>query len=190
MRYATYHNFVGRPIRGYDAARCVLTKPAAAALSRVGNAASSMGLSLKVYDCYRPQRAVDEFVSWAKNLTDTLMKAEFYPTLNKSMIIPQYVAVMSGHSRGSTMDLTLVHDPPGPEGVYTPGMPLFPCTNPQGNRFKDNSIDMGTGFDCFDDMANTASPRVSPAQMENRTKLLTAMSREGFVNDPDEWWHL
>lgn len=191
MRYATPHNFVGSVIDGYLAPRCVLSSAAAAALARVAAAAAAQSPSmlLKVYDCYRPQRAVDEFVTWGRNLSAVAMKAEFFPTLNKSDIFPTYVAFMSAHSRGSTMDLTLVRSPPGPDGHYVPGQPLLACTNPLPNRFLDNSIDMGTGFDCFSPLANTANPAVGEEQRANRQLLVKLMADQGFVNDPDEWWH-
>src|ERR1700710_2706870 len=107
-RYATPHNFVGVPIDGYDKPLCYLTRPAAAALAQVVADLEPRGLTLKVFDCYRPERAVAHFVRWARNLGDVKMKAEFYPHVDKSTLFRDgYIAARSGHSRGSTADLTL-----------------------------------------------------------------------------------
>ena len=125
MRYAGAHNFVGRPIPGYDAARCWLTPPAGAALAEVARDLAPRGLVLKVFDCYRPARAVASFVRWARDLNDTAGKAEFYPQIDKRTLFRDgYIAARSGHSRGSTVDLTLAE---------------------AGGR----ELDMGTPFDFF-----------------------------------------
>jgi len=108
MRYAGSHNFVGRPIAGYQAPRCLLTRAAADALAAVARDLQPRGLVLKVFDCYRPTRAVANFVRWAHDLQDQKMKAEFYPNVDKRTLFRDgYIATRSGHSRGSTMDLTL-----------------------------------------------------------------------------------
>ena len=108
MRYAGAHNFVGRPIPGYDAARCWLTQPAGAALAEVARDLAPRGLVLKVFDCYRPARAVASFMRWARDLNDTAGKAEFYPQIDKRTLFRDgYIAARSGHSRGSTVDITL-----------------------------------------------------------------------------------
>ena len=110
MRYAGAHNFVGRPIDGYEAPRCLLTKPAANALAGVAKDVAAYGLVIKVFDCYRPTRAVANFVRWARDLKDTAGKAEFYPDVDKRTLFRDgYIASQSGHSRGSTIDLTLAH---------------------------------------------------------------------------------
>src|SRR3954471_8619386 len=112
MRYTTSHDVVGRPVKGYEEPVCILTRPAAEALARVQAAVREQGYTLKVYDCYRPQRAVDDFVAWAKRLTDEKTKAEFYPRVEKSRLFKEgYIAEQSGHSRGSAVDLTLVRLP-------------------------------------------------------------------------------
>ena len=124
MRYTTAHNFVGHRIRGYDEKLCILTRQAAEALARVQAGVRERGYTLKVYDCYRPQRAVDEFVAWARRLSDKRMKAEFYPRVEKSRLFKDgYIARQSGHSRGSTVDLTLVRTPPGAPGPLPPRRP-------------------------------------------------------------------
>jgi D-alanyl-D-alanine dipeptidase len=191
IRYYTLHNFVGGPMMGYDRPECILTTQAAAQLSKVQQGLLKMNppFSLKVYDCYRPQMAVDQFVLWSSN-PDFLMKDEFYPTLNKSELFPEgYIARNSSHSRGSTMDLTIVPYPPPQEEQYVRGMPLFPCISPVGTRFGDNSIDMGTGFDCFHPLAHTENPQVIGIQRKNREFLKSVMEAQGFVNYAGEWWH-
>ncbi|GGU50854.1 D-alanyl-D-alanine dipeptidase [Streptomyces lavendofoliae] len=190
MRYTTEHNFVGRPVDGYRQPVCLLTRPAALALHRAQVKLSRRGYSLKVYDCYRPQRAVDHFVRWAKDLRDERMKAEFYPLVAKSRLFEDgYIAERSGHSRGSTVDVTVVRLPATPTRPYEPGERLVPCYAPQGERFPDNSVDMGTGFDCFDTLSHTDDPRVRGVRRANRQLLKGALGGEGFVNLPEEWWH-
>lgn len=190
IRYASSHNFIGRPIAGYLAPVCILSRPAAQALSRAQAAVRRLGYTLKVYDCYRPQRAVDDFVAWAEDLDDQRMKREFYPAVDKSVLFEEgYIAARSGHSRGSTLDLTLVKLPPRPQPAYRPGQPLVPCTAPRAARFPDNTIDMGTGYDCFDPLAHTLDPRVTGAPLANRLLLKDAMTAAGFTNYALEWWH-
>ena len=158
MRYGTMHNFMGRIVDEYVAPRCILTTQAAIALSKVQNfllsgaadPVSGTSYSLKMYDCYRPTGAVADFVSWSQNISDTLMQAEFYPEQNKADLFAEgYIALKSGHSRGSTMDLTIVALPAAAQPTYVPGVTkLVSCHAPWGVRWQDNSIDMGTGFDC------------------------------------------
>ncbi|MCX5395759.1 M15 family metallopeptidase [Streptomyces sp. NBC_00102] len=190
MRYATAHDFMGVPVDGYRQPVCVVTRPAAEALHRAQTALLRKGYSLKVYDCYRPQRAVDHFVGWAKDLDDQAMKEEFYPRVDKSRLFEDgYIAEKSGHSRGSTVDLTLVRLPAAPTRAYRPGEPLSPCYGPRDARFPDNSVDMGTGYDCFDTLAHTDDPRVQGAQRANRQLLKGTLTGLGFVNLAEEWWH-
>ncbi|MFJ8650574.1 M15 family metallopeptidase [Streptomyces sp. NPDC093546] len=190
MRYTTAHNFVGEPVDGYRQPLCILTRPAAQALHRAQVRLLRQGYSLKVYDCYRPQRAVDHFVRWAKDLRDERMKAEFYPLVDKSRLFADgYIAEKSGHSRGSTVDLTIVKLPAPPTRPYVPGETLVPCYAPQEERFPDNSLDMGTGFDCFDTLSHTDDPRVQGVQRANRQLLKSTLAAQGFVNLPEEWWH-
>ncbi|WP_415948434.1 M15 family metallopeptidase [Streptomyces sp. KLOTTS4A1] len=190
MRYTTAHNFVGEPVDGYHRPLCLLTKPAARALHRAQRALLRKGYALKVYDCYRPQRAVDDFVRWAKDLDDERMKAEFYPHVDKSRLFDDgYIAAKSGHSRGSTVDLTLVRLPASTTRPYVSGEGLVPCFAPQNERFPDNSVDMGTGYDCFDALSHTDDPRITGEQRKNRDLLRGTLSETGFVNLPEEWWH-
>jgi D-alanyl-D-alanine dipeptidase len=190
MRYYTAHNFIGSKIAGYEESLCILTSAAAQALARAQQKVLAQGYSLKVYDCYRPQRAVDHFVRWAEDLDDELMKDEFYPRVEKSDLFTDgYIAAKSGHSRGSTVDLTLVKLPAATTRPYVPGEKLVPCYAPAKQRFPDNSIDMGTGFDCFDTLSHTLDPRVGDTQSANRLRLKTSLESVGFVNLAEEWWH-
>lgn len=190
MRYFTPHNFVGVRIDGYEQPLCILTRPAAEALHKAQVTLRAQGYSLKVYDCYRPQRAVDHFVAWAEDLDDEAMKAEFYPDVDKSrLFLDGYIAAKSGHSRGSTTDLTIVKLPAVPTRPYRPGETLVPCYAPQAQRFPDNSVDMGTGFDCFDTLSHTLDPRIQGEQLKNRLLLKNTLEDLGFVNLAEEWWH-
>ncbi|WP_369387989.1 M15 family metallopeptidase [Streptomyces sp. CG1] len=190
IRYFTPHDFVGRRIDGYEQPICILTRPAAEALHKAQLTLLRRGYTLKVYDCYRPQRAVNHFVRWAKDLDDQAMKAEFYPNIDKTRLFEDgYIAEKSGHSRGSTMDLTIVRLPASPTRPYHPGETLVPCFAPEDERFPDNSVDMGTGFDCFDTLAHTLDPRVQGEQRANRLLLKSTMEGVGFVNLAEEWWH-
>lgn len=190
IRYFTAHNFTGDPVEGYLAPMCILTRPAAEALARAQQEFVERGYALKVYDCYRPQRAVDDFVAWAEDVNDRRMMAEFYPRVDKSVLFDDgYIAQRSGHSRGSTVDLTLVALPATTTWPYVPGQPLVDCTAPQSLRFADNSIDMGTGFDCFDPLAHTMNPLIEGDEHKNRLLLTEGLARQGFVNYDKEWWH-
>lgn len=190
MRYAGEHNFVGERIAGYEAPRCLLTAKAAKALAAAQAKLGPFGLSLKVYDCYRPQRAVDQFVAWARDLNDERMKAEFYPTVEKRHLFRDgYIAAKSSHSRGSTVDLTIVPMPAPLQAPYRPGQKLLSCELPAAERFPDNSIDMGTGFDCFSLRSHPASDAVGAQQRANRALLRSVMERHGFRGLKEEWWH-
>ena len=165
IRYAGSHNFMGRPACGYGAARAVLTLPAALALKKAAAHFASKGLRLLIYDAYRPQRAVDDFVLWAQAENDTVGKAEFYPTLEKRELFPRgYIARRSGHSRGSTVDLTLTDEK---------GVPL----------------DMGGEFDWFSPISAHEYAQLTTAQRENRRLLKTGMEDAGFEAYSKEWWH-
>jgi D-alanyl-D-alanine dipeptidase len=190
IRYAGSHNFVGRPVKGYLAAECILSEPAATALKIVQGKLASKNLSLIVWDCYRPKRAVDDFLRWSRDPARAEMKAEFYPRTDKqSLFASGYLAVRSAHSRGSTVDLGIVSSgfslPPTPAGLP----PLKPCTAPKGERFEDGTIDFGTGYDCLDVLGTTSNPRVGAVAQANRQMLKTAMREAGFRPYFREWWH-
>lgn len=189
LRYLTKHNFLGVPVDGYKSEKCYLTIAAADSLLKVQQELKRFGFSLKIYDAYRPQKAVDHFVEWAKDFADTITKKEFYPTIDKSrLFIDGYIAEKSGHSRGSTIDLTIVPLP-------LPYQPEFEmnnqckCYRPIDERFRDNSIDMGTGFDCFNELSHTENPSLSYQQRANRLLLVSLMEKYGFKNLSEEWWH-
>jgi D-alanyl-D-alanine dipeptidase len=189
LRYLTPHNFLAVPVDGYVSQKCYITRAAADSLAKVQEELRNFNLSLKIYDAYRPQRAVNHFVKWAKDLSDTLTKKEFYPTLDKSrLFVDGFIAEKSGHSRGSTIDLTIVPIP-------VPDQPEFDinnqceCYESIDKRFNDNSIDMGTGFDCFNDLSHTENPNLSVEQRANRLLLKSLMDKYGFKNLADEWWH-
>lgn len=190
IRYFTSHNFVGRRIHGYSAAKCYLTKEAADSLKRVQEELSRFSFSLKIYDGYRPQRAVDHFVQWAEDVSDTVTKKEFYPTVEKRNLFKDgYIASKSSHSRGSAVDLTIVPLPLPQQEPYVDGQNLCECYLPAEKRFKDNSIDMGTGFDCFHELSWTANEQIGIQQRANRLLLKTLMEKHGFRNYEKEWWH-
>jgi len=190
IRYAGSHNFVGRPLKGYAKPKCILTKEAAQALSLVQKELEQSSLSLKVYDCYRPTDAVLDFMRWSKDPHQQEMKKEFYPNVNKADVFALgYVAEKSGHSRGSTIDLTIIPIPFLPSVNYRPGQHLVNCIAPYLKRFRDSSIDMGTGYDCFDVLAHALNPSVSIVAHQNRLLLREIMMKYGFVPYDDEWWH-
>ena len=168
IRYAGQHNFIGRPVDGYEAPRCLLLAPAAQALAGAEQALRAEGMRLRIFDCYRPARAVRHFVAWAHDAGDQRTKAEFYPNLDKEKLLGGYISPMSGHSRGATVDLTLMQC--NVDGACAP-------------------LDMGTPFDFFDPLANTDSPDATPEQRVNRHRLRNAMRQAGFRNYPMEWWH-
>jgi zinc D-Ala-D-Ala dipeptidase len=188
MRYAGHNNFTGAPVPGYDAPECVLLRPAAEALAAVQADLRANGLALKVYDCYRPARAVAAFVEWAKEPDDPAAKATYYPNLQKSTLFPDYIATRSGHSRGATLDLTIVKIASEPQAEAEAAAAL-PCTEPPQGLGRDGSLDMGTSFDCFDVDANTAAPGLTREEKDNRATLVEAMQARGFKNYPLEWWH-
>ena len=169
VRYAGSDNFVGAPVDGYERPTCLLSEPAARALAQVQLDLEAEGLGLRVFDCYRPRRAVAHFVRWARDLGDQRTKAAYYPRVEKARLFAEgYIAERSGHSRGSTVDLTLVA---------------------RGAEGRAAELDMGTPFDLFDTRSHTESPEVTPAQRESRLRLRTALARRGFRNYPLEWWH-
>lgn len=166
IRYATSHNFVGDIINGYEEGICLMTKEAAAALMNANNALKEQGYTIKIYDAYRPQSAVDHFVSWSNDYNDQRMKSEFYPELDKSVLFSNgYIAAYSGHSHGSTVDLTLVDLSTGEE------------------------VDMGGTFDFFGTLSHPDYTGITSQQYENRMTLRSAMINNGFSPLSTEWWH-
>jgi len=166
MRYASSRNFVGRPIAGYEAPVCLLTREAASALAAVQRDLAAVGRGLKVYDCYRPARAVADFAAWARDLNDQRTRAEYYPNVPKDQLFALgYIAERSGHSRGSTVDVTLVNLATGDE------------------------LDMGTPYDLFDPRSWPSDTSVSAEAQANRRALQQIMIAHGFRPLREEWWH-
>ncbi len=178
IRYFGTYNFVGTRIDGYEAPTALLTRQATDSLKAVSDDLKRMGFRLKIYDAYRPQKAVDHFVRWAKDVNDTVMKRYFYPDLDKSMLFPQeYIIERSGHTRGSTLDLTLF------------------------DMDKEKEADMGGTFDWFgkeshpdfcgnpDTFEYQPSDSLTAEQFNNRMILRRAMMRHGFKPLHTEWWH-
>jgi len=160
MRYTTSNNFIGSPIDGYREPICYLTNETLPALQKVQKRVQELGHTLRIFDCFRPQRAVDHFVRWAKNIDDTKMKQHYYPNVKKKDLFKDgYIATKSGHSRGSTLDLTI------------------------------DGLDMGTSFDYFDPRSHTDSTAVTKEQHKNRIYLKKVMEENGFKNYAEEWWH-
>lgn len=166
LRYFGQHNFIGRPIKGYDREKLYASKEAAFALLQAQNELIKEGLGFKVFDAYRPQRAVDHFQTWAKDVADTLTKAEFYPDVDKRDLFKLgYIAAKSGHSRGSTIDLTII------------------------NLKSKEELDMGSNFDFFGEISHHNYPNISTQQKANRKKLKNIMEKHGFKAIDEEWWH-
>ena len=166
IRYYTTYNFVGARIDGYEAPVAVLTREAADALKLVSDDMKQQGLRLVIYDAYRPQRAVDHFARWAEDITDTRMKAVFYPDVDKAALFEKgFIARRSGHSRGSTVDLTLLDEATG------------------------KLLDMGGPFDFFGELSHPDYAGVTAQQHENRMLLQSAMRKRGFKPLSTEWWH-
>jgi D-alanyl-D-alanine dipeptidase len=190
MHYAGPDNFTGRPLPGYDAPECLLRRTAALALKQVQADLVKAGYSLKVYDCYRPTRAVAAMAAWSRNPHAMPDTSRFYPRLDKSKLFALgYISGRSAHSRGVAVDLTVVPLKAPPAAAFDPGKRYGPCTAPQADRAPDDSLDMGTGFDCFSMKSWTASAAITPAQKANRRVLWDAMHRHGFTNYKREWWH-
>ena len=166
VRYYTTYNFVGARIDGYEQPVVLLTKEAATALKRVSDDLLARGLRLVIYDAYRPQRAVDHFVYWAEDVADDRMKAVFYPEVDKADLFERgFIAKRSGHSRGSTVDLTLLDEKTG------------------------SLVDMGGPFDFFGELSHPDYTGVTPEQHANRMLLREAMLKHGFKPLRTEWWH-
>jgi zinc D-Ala-D-Ala dipeptidase len=172
IRYAGSHNFVGRPVKGYLAAECILSEGAARALAVVQKKLAEQKFSLIVWDCYRPKRAVEDFLQWSRDPSHSEMKAEFYPHTDKDkMFVLGYLATRSAHSRGSTVDLGIV---PAPFSAppFDPAQPLKACTLPKGERFEDGAI-----------------AEAGEAALRNRQMLKSLMQGAGFRPYSKEWWH-
>lgn len=185
IRYFGTYNFVGERIDGYEEPTALLTREAADSLKAVSDDVMAQGYRLKIYDAYRPQKGVDHFVRWAANVSDTRMKAYFYPDLDKSVLFKQdYIMEKSGHTRGSTVDLTLFDmktekevDMGGTFDWFGPESHPDFCGNPEKGEY--------TG----DNSESPQARSITPEQFENRMILREAMLRHGFKPLDSEWWH-
>lgn len=179
MRYATRNNFMGQPVAGYEAGVCWLSRPAAESLAGVQQELAGQGLALKVYDCYRPQTAVNDFVRWGRDLVDQKNQQMYYPRVPKSELFTRgYIAEKSGHSRASTADLTV---------VVVDAMRA--SEQVRGPLVDGIDVDMGTPFDMFDEQSHTENEQQPPDVQYNRHWLRSLMQRHGWKNLPQEWWH-
>jgi D-alanyl-D-alanine dipeptidase len=166
IRYYGNDNLLGRPIKGYNHPVCILTRPTAIALQKVQRELNQQGLGLKVFDCYRPQMAVTDFVVWSQNRFDQKTKRDFYPNVNKKELFALgYIAAKSGHTRGSTVDLTVIY------------------------LKNSRELNMGTHFDFMDPLSHSLYHNIPYLQFQNRMLLRTIMLANGFTPLPEEWWH-
>ena len=166
IRYAGENNFVGSSIDGYKKPVALLSSEAAEALKKASHTLEAQGYELKVFDAYRPQRAVNQFMAWAKDASQKEMKKEFYPEVDKKDLFKLgYIASKSGHTRGSTIDLSLVEKASGKE------------------------VDMGSPYDFFGPISHHGATEITPQQTRNRKLLLRAMQNAGFRAYSEEWWH-
>ncbi len=185
IRYAGIHNFVGQQVDGYSSPKCYLTESSAMALARVQTALLEQSLSLKVFDCYRPQQAVDHFVRWSSGDEPDQTKSIYFPNIPADSLFELgYIAKRSGHSRGSTVDLSIVRLP-----YQTPSEFEYNCLDEDGYKYRGSELNMGTAYDCFDIRSHTTSELMTDSILSNRMILLEAMEAEGFVNYSQEWWH-
>lgn len=165
IRYATNNNFIGRPIAGYFANKCIVSIPVQAALNVAQKKAIELGLSLIVFEGYRPLKALEDIMQWSLN-SDNCMKGRFYPDINKSQLFNLgYIALRSTHTRGAAVDVTLI------------------------DHQTHQELNMGTGFDFFGNKSHTANTDISGLAMTHRSKLLSIMESSGFINYEKEWWH-
>ena len=190
IRYASANNFVGRPLRGYDAAECVVKREVGERLKLIQRQLAREHLSLKMLDCYRPARAVADMVAWSKNGRETASERRFNPAFAKTELFRLgYIASHSQHSTGAALDLTLVDLNADNSHSFDPARAYGDCTVPAADRAPEGSVDMGTGYDCADLKAHTNARNVSPSQRAWRNRLVTVMTGQGFVNYAKEWWH-
>lgn len=190
IRYASANNFVGRPLAGYGAAECVVKRELGLRLKSVQQELARQNLSLKMFDCYRPVRAVADMVAWSRDGKETAAGKRYNPAFRKiDLFRLGYVATHSQHSTGAALDLTLVDLAADNSARFDPAKTYSDCTAPAEARAPEGSVDMGTGYDCSDVKAHAAAASITPAQRRWRNVLRAAMARQGFVNYSKEWWH-
>lgn len=188
LRYLSDENFVGKTLAGYMKSVVILTKQAADALKKVQEDVRKDGYSLVVYDAYRPQRAVDHFIEWGMDVHSQVTKSRYYPRISKGDVFEcGYVGGPSSHSRGSTVDLTLIktdkklHEVREKQRTLLDGFTI--------TILDDGTLDMGSSFDLFDKASHYENDLIEPEFKERRAYLKKAMEKHGFENYADEWWH-
>jgi D-alanyl-D-alanine dipeptidase len=190
IRYAGSNNFVGRTLKGYDTAECVVKREVGLKLKAIQQELSKQNLSLKMFDCYRPARAVADMWAWAQNGAEPPAQKRFNPAFRKQDLFRLgYIATHSGHSTGAALDLTLVDLAADNSQQFDSARTYADCTAPASARAPEASVDMGTGYDCTDPQAHTAARSINPVQRRWRNTLVSAMAKQGFVNYSKEWWH-
>jgi zinc D-Ala-D-Ala dipeptidase len=191
LRYATADNFLGRIVPGYQPGHtCRLERRTATALAAVQNDLAARGLSLKVYDCHRPQVAVDAFAQWAELAPAANDQTRFFPRLAKSSLHARgFISYRSGHTSGTAVDVGLLLRGAATASAFDPTRRYGDCTGPQADRAPDNALDLGTGYDCFDEASRALAQHLSPAQRRAQMTLRAAMIARGFRPYDREWWH-
>lgn len=188
LRYCSHDNFIGKPIEGYRSERVIMTENAAEALCRAQTMFKKDGYSIVVYDSYRPQTAVNHFSRWSQDVFDQRMKAQFYPRVDKAKVFELgYISKKSGHSRGSTVDLSLIH-----ESVNL--NKIIPTSRVLNDSFEilfldDGTLDMGSSFDLFDEASHYQNSLINDEHFRRRTYLKEVMGACGFKAYAKEWWH-
>lgn len=188
LRYHSCENFLGTPVEGYKKAVVIVTEQTAQALKAVQQEVNAAGYNLVVYDAYRPQQAVNHFIKWSTDINDQTKKSQYYPRINKADVFELgYVAHRSGHSRGSTVDLTLIkidqklHDVKEIERTLLDGSVI--------RYLDDGTINMGSSFDIFDVASHYDNSLITQECKQMRAYLKNVMEKHGFKNYAEEWWH-
>lgn len=190
IHYAGTDNFTAKPVPGYGAGECLLVRAAALSLAAVQKQLATEELGLQVYDCYRPVRATDHFMRWARQGGGDDASRRFHPHVaDRRALLAGYIARRSRHSLGIAVDLTLVQIGAAMAMSFDPAAQYGPCDGPAEARAPDNGLDMGTGYDCFAEASATASRKITPEQRARRRRLVRIMAQHGWWNYPKEWWH-
>lgn len=188
IRYASRENFVGRIVLGYEAAECILTSGTATALVRAQQALKEQGLTLKVFDCYRPTIAVTDFIAWSRNAIEP-GNPFFFPTKHEqALFVGRYLSKVPAHSKGNTVDVAIANIGNSATVLTARATPISACTAAGVNEF-DGTLDFGTSYDCLNEASATSSARVSARARDNRRLLERTMRLAGFRNYASEWWH-
>lgn len=188
-RYATHENFMGRPVPGYFTTNIVATRQAAIRLQQINTKFKQQGYTLVIYDGYRPQRAVEAFIHWSQDLADQIAKPDYYPTIDKKDVFDLgYVSKRSGHTRGSTFDITIIQSDKMLKTITKSRRELY-----DGKTIPfldDNTVDMGSSFDLLHEISHHDSPLLVNAQHNAmRNFLRDTMKEYGFKEYKKEWWH-